>query len=137
MPTTATRIRRSARRPQLARDTPLIAIAAARQVVEEVSVFLGVSLPAAFAAGLAHRATRAFAHSSSFRKKVARHGDTGRDYLYLFLRHWLAARLHTEHPNLYAQLPRDFAIGVPLPNHPISPTRTPICYRRKLHQRPA
>jgi hypothetical protein len=95
--------------------TPLVAIAAARQVVEEASLWLGVPLPTRYAAGLAHRARRVFAHSVSFREKLRRPGDAGRDLLYVFMRHWLAARLHEERPYLYTRLPHGFAVGHPCP----------------------
>jgi hypothetical protein len=81
MPTLAkTRV---ARRPQLERATQLIVIAAARQVVEEVSVYLDQPLPSRYAARLAHRARVNFANSASFRGKLSRPGDTGRERLYL------------------------------------------------------
>lgn len=106
---------RIARRPHLERETPLVAIAAARQVVEEVSSYLDHPLPGRFAARLAHRARVNFANSTSFREKLSRPGDAGRENLYLFLRHWLAAFLHADHPALYAQLPSNFSTGKPLP----------------------
>ena len=115
---------RVARRPQLERDTPIVAIAAARQVVEEASLWLGVPLHARHAAALAFRARVTYAHSPSFRTKLRRPGDAGRDTLYVFMRHWLAAR-HTEtSPALFARLPADYAWGgVELPF--TAPTRHP------------
>ena len=105
------RKRRVAGRPQLERDTPIIAQAAARQVVEEASRWLGVALPARYAAGLAHRARVTYAHGTAFRQKLRRAGDEGRDTLYAFMRHWLAARLHAERPEWFARLPKDYAWG--------------------------
>lgn len=108
--------------PRLERDTPLVALAAARTVVEETARYLDVPLPDACTIHLARRAHIAFARSSSFRRAVLRPGDTGRDRLHMFLRHWLAALLHAEDPALYARLPRDFSAGAELPTPP-SPTR--------------
>jgi len=105
-------LRRRIRRPQLADCKPHVALAAAREVVEEASRFLGVQLPARYAVGLAHRAARTFAHSPSFRRRLTRPGDAGREALWMFLRHWLTARLHVERFDLYRRLPRDYAAGV-------------------------
>ena len=123
MPTTTRRRarpepRRRARRPQLETDTPIVALAIARQVVEEASLFLSVPLPSRYAAGLAHRARRVFAHSALYRPRFAAAGDAGRDRLYVFMRHWLAARLHAERPALYARLPAGFSSGEPAPLRP-------------------
>ena len=104
---------RRPRRPQLEKETPLIAIAAARQVVEEATLWFGLPLPARYAAGLAFKAQRCYAQSPSFREKMRRPGDESRDLLYVFLRHWLAARLHTDRFDLYVRLPRGFATGEP------------------------
>lgn len=119
-PRPSSRRRHRARRPQIVPCAGLVPIAAAREIVDEVSRWLGVQLPARYAAGLAFRAHRCFAHSPSFREKVMRPGDAGRDKLWMFLRHWLAARLHAEHYELYRRLPPDYACGADLP------PRTPV-----------
>lgn len=121
MPTPASprpRRHRRARRPQIVPCAGLVPIAAAREIVDEASRWLGVPLPARYASGLAFRAHRCFAHSPSFREKLLRPGDAGRDMLWMFLRHWLAARLHAERPDLYRQLPADYACGADLPPRP-------------------
>jgi hypothetical protein len=115
MPASVLPRRRRARRPQLRERTPLVPVAAAREIVDEASRALGVLLPARYATGLAHRAARTFAHSASFRRELLRPGDAGRDALWMFLRHWLADRLHSERPNLYRLLPRDYAAGAEPP----------------------
>lgn len=106
------------RAPQLERETSLVPIAAARTVVEEASLWLGVTLPDRYATWLAHRARRVYVHCPTFRAGLRRPGDAGRDRLYLFLRHWLAARLYTERFDLYVRLPRDYAAGADLPPRP-------------------
>lgn len=108
-------LRRTARRPQLEVDTSLVALAAARCVVEEAVAHVGRPLPARFAARLAHRARRVYAHSESFRRLIRANGDRGRDWLHVFLRHWLAALLREESPALAARLPAAFANGLPCP----------------------
>ena len=103
---------RTARRPQLEGDTPLVALAAARTVVEEASLHLGTPLLERFATRIAHQARRTYAHSAQFRRLVGAKGEQGRDQLFVFLRHWLAARLQADHPALFARLPASFANGI-------------------------
>ena len=111
-------IRRSprARRPQIEELFALVPIAAARQVVAGTSRWLCVPLPERYATRLAFQARRCYAHSDLFRKKIRRPGDKGRDLLYVFMRHWLAARLKSERPKLYARLPREYDRGAELPS---------------------
>jgi hypothetical protein len=111
----ATRLRRRARNPQLERETPLVAIAAARQVLEEASLFLGVPLPSRYAAGLAFAARIAYARSLSFRRGFRQRADAGRERLYCYMRHWLADRLYRECPALFVRLPSDYRAGHALP----------------------
>lgn len=110
--------RRFTARPQLEKRTPLVAAAAAQAVVDELSRWLACPLPARYTAGLAHRARRCFAHSPRFRARVSRRSDAGRETLYVFLRHWLAARLHAERPDLFARLPAGYATGAAPPPRP-------------------
>lgn len=128
----ATLRRHRIRTPQLERETALVPLAAARQVIEEVSLWLGTPLHGRYAARLAFQARRIYAHSASFRAKLRRPGDHGRDTLYVFMRHWLAARLQAERPDLYARLPRDFACGAELPPaHPepvVRPHRSAVSH---------
>ena len=104
--------RRSPRRHELERDTPLVALAAAREVVAEAARWLGVALPDAQAVWLAGRARTCYARSASFRAKLARRGgDEDREALYAYLRHWLAARFYETEPALFARLPAGYAWG--------------------------
>jgi hypothetical protein len=95
----------------LERETPLVPLAAAETVIEEISQFLGEPLPRRYAHALAHRARRCYAHGRNFRRRLCEPGDHGRDWLYCFLRHWLAARLQADRPQLYARLPLSFSVG--------------------------
>ena len=122
----ATTLRRRAHRRQLEDCTPLVAIAIARQVIEEASRWLGEPLPARYAAGLAHRARRFFVHSPRHRRRWIASPDMGRDWLYTFMRHWLAARLHTERPALHARLPHDYNTGAPLAPPPPTARRVAV-----------
>jgi len=49
-----------------------------------------------------------------FARKSAGPATKGRDLLYVFMRHWLAARLKIDRPKLYARLPVSYASGAPL-----------------------
>jgi hypothetical protein len=117
---------RISRRPQITECYALIPIAVARHIIDETSRWLDEPLPARYAAALAFRAHRCYAHSTSFRKKIRRPGDSGRDWLYINLRHWLAARLYAERFELYCRLPENYASGAPLP------TVLPLSFARQL-----
>ena len=84
-------------------------------MIEEASLWLGTPLPSRYAAGLAHRARRIFAHSAVFRRRMCAREDGGRERLYVFMRHSLAARLQSERPHLFARLPTGYRAGAPLP----------------------
>lgn len=121
--------RRAARRHDLERDTPLVALAAARQVVEEAARWLDEAMPADEAARLAARARLAYARSASFRRALSRRADDAdRETLYAFLRHWLAARLHAEEPANFARLPAGYAWGgvEPPPGRAPAPAAGPL-----------
>lgn len=111
MPTPTAARRRRSRAPQLVRETGLVPLAAARQVLDEASALLGVTLPGRFAVRIAFQAHRIYAHSAPFRRRLRRPGDLARDTLYVYLHHWLAARLYAERPALYRRLPAEFACG--------------------------
>jgi hypothetical protein len=100
--------------PRLTRETGLPVEFMARCFVEDLFRFLGTALPARCITRLAAQARTTYAHSPSFRQKIMRPGDYGRDCLYMFLQHWLAAAVHRESPALYDRLPRDYTTGQPL-----------------------
>lgn len=83
-------VRHRIRAPQLESRIPLVAIAAARGVLEEAAQYLVTPLPDRYAADLAHCARQAYAHSPHFRRRLHQSADAGRDELWCFLRHWLA-----------------------------------------------
>lgn len=41
-------------------------------------------------------------------------GNYARDYLYSFMRHWLASYLKRDHPDLHRRLPGSFGVGISL-----------------------
>ncbi len=92
----------------------------AQTVCDEVSHFLDVEIPERHADWLAAKADRYFARNRRFRTLMRGRGNAPRDWLYVFMRHWLAALLGTERPDLWYCLPPDFDLGHALPpgSHP-------------------
>jgi hypothetical protein len=75
-------------------DTPLIPSIIAENVVAEVGDlihYLNPTDPAG--ARLVRRAEHLYQVNPEFAKKLRRRGNGGRDTLYAFMRHWLAAYL--------------------------------------------
>lgn len=112
---------RASLRPGLERDTQLMPWIIADTVRGEVSCFLGVQIPARYSDWLDAKAERCYARHDHFRKLMRGHGNAPRDWLYTFMRHWLAALLDLERPDLYQCLPEDFNLGHRLPpgQHPL------------------
>jgi len=108
-------------RPGLERDTQLMPWLIADTVCGEVARFLGVEIPARYSDWLDAKAERCYAGHDHFRKLMRGRGNAPRDWLYAFMRHWLAALLDLERPDLYQCLPEDFNLGHRLPpgQHPL------------------
>ncbi|MGD0261086.1 MAG: hypothetical protein ABSD29_14830 [Verrucomicrobiota bacterium] len=106
---------RASLRPGLERDTQLMPWLIADTVCGEVSRFLGVEIPARYSDWLDAKAERCYANHRHFRKLMRGRGNAPRDWLYAFMRHWLAALLDLERPDLYQCLPEDFNLGRRLP----------------------
>lgn len=102
-------------RPGIERDTELMPWLVADSVLHEASQFLGESLPPEWADWLDQRAERCYAKHAHFRRLIRRRGNTGRDYLFKFFRHWLASRLRRERYGLFVRLPKEYGVGEPLP----------------------
>ncbi len=113
---------RQSLRRGLERDTELMPWVIAGQVCVEVSTFLGVALPTRYVDWLDAKAERCYANHRHFRKLMRERGNAPRDWLRVFMRHWLAGLLGTERPDLYECLPDTFALGHSLPP-PVHPRR--------------
>jgi len=96
-------------------DTPLVPRAVAEAVWEEASVWLGAPLPRRWIAELAARADTVYSANHRFRGLLRRRDNAGRDWLWAFARHWLAASLRKHRPDLHARLPRSYDTGHSLP----------------------
>ena len=102
-------------RPGLERETQLMPWIVADSVCAEVSRFLNVELPSRYAAWLDAKAELCYAGHRHFRKLMRGRGNAPRDWLYAFMRHWLASILHLERPDLCCRLPVEFGEGKRLP----------------------
>ena len=108
-------------RPGIERDTPLMPEAIAESVCAEAGQFLDEEMPARYVAWLAAKAERCYsARHRHFYKLMRGSGNAPRDWLYVFMRHWLANLLGLERPDLYRCLPPEFGNGRKLPHgrHP-------------------
>jgi hypothetical protein len=106
---------RERRRARVEHTTPLVPAAVARGVWSEASVYLGEELPRSWVPRLVAKAETLCAHNPGFRRRLWSAGDAGRDWLWAFMRHWLAARLHKHRPDLLVRLPAAYSNGEPLP----------------------
>jgi hypothetical protein len=100
---------------QLERDTLLTPEWIAASVVQETERFLQTDLPASFAERLAAKAHRLYPRHKHFHKVLNRPGNAGRDYLYMYMRHWTYGWLKRERYTLYKNLPWSFGQGRRLP----------------------
>jgi hypothetical protein len=109
-------IPRRCRRLWIERDTPIIPGAVAGAVWREASAWLDVELPREWIRRLAVRADVIYFHNPRFRRKIHGPDNTGRDWLWTFTRHWLAAMIRRRNPQLYARLPASYSTGCDLPD---------------------
>jgi len=107
---------RSSRRLWIERDTPVIPTAVAQAVWQEACAWLGVELPREWIRRLAVRADVIYSHNPRFRRKIRNSGNTGRDWLWMFTRHWLAAMIRRRDYALYTRLPDSYSVGCELPD---------------------
>ena len=99
----------------LQRETPMAPAAVAHGVCEEVGVYLAAPVPANWAELLVEKTALVSTHNPRFRRLLRQPGDRGRDRLWAFMRHWLAALLKQQRPACFARLPEDYCRGRDLP----------------------
>jgi hypothetical protein len=103
--------------------------------LDEARDYFQTPIPEAFADKLAHRAQAVFArHPFWARKAAPRAGSRKtlqvtqfqsqrqREFILIFMRHWLAGVLAKERPALFRDLPESFKVGQPLPPYHKSKT---------------
>lgn len=103
--------------PKIEIDTPLLPIIVADCVIAELSHYYGQPLTdndRLLSANLALTADRIYSVNDTFHRRIR--GRGGRDYLYCFMRHWLAAEMISRG----LRVPDSFANGLQLPltEHP-------------------
>ena len=96
-------------------DTPLVPQAVAVAVWEEASLWLGEELPRAWLVRLTERTEAVYASNARVRRGLCGPGNRGRDWLWAFTRHWLAALIWKHRRDLYTRLPTSYSVGNPLP----------------------
>jgi hypothetical protein len=98
-------------RPWIATDTPTMPWIVADKICEEAANYLRSPIPLRYKEHLDARAERCYARHRQFRTLIRARGNNGHDSLYSFMRHWLYAILHKNHPALAERLPKSFAVG--------------------------
>jgi hypothetical protein len=109
--------------PRIELETPVVPQAVAAAVWEEVSLWLGEELPRAWLTRLTERAEAVYASNERVRRRLRGPGNGGRDWLWAFTRHWLAALIRQHRPDLHARLPGSYSVGHPLPQKMSVPSR--------------
>ena len=97
-------------------ETPLVPRVVAAGVLAEAGVWLHQELPPGWVNVLVARANTLYARNARFRRRLQAPGNTGRDWLWAFTRHWLAALLLKHRPDQYTRLPPGYQIGRALPS---------------------
>jgi len=99
----------------IAEDTPILPFVIADNVVRELGAYLyrehaiELDAPEALVKKLTSRAKAFYQANERWRKKVRRNPTFGRDWLYTYMRHWLASE---KRDLLYAgKIPWTFANG--------------------------
>ena len=86
----------------------------ADSVCAEVYGHVGVELDRSVSDMLADRADAVYAANPRWSKKVrseADGGNAGRDFLYMFMRHWVSGHLKRVNPAAFDRLPYGFTLG--------------------------
>lgn len=90
-------------------DTVLLPHVIADAVCREAAFAVKSDAPLLLTDQLAARAERCYSRNRHF-ARLLRRAD-GREWLYAFMRHWLAGAIKRGHPALFKLLPDGFAIG--------------------------
>lgn len=91
------------------RETVLLPDVIAENVVNEVSHFTRSELGGDYTNRLVEKAEKIYSKDRQFTRLLKR--EAGRDYLYMFMRHWLASWLKREQRALFNKLPESFGMG--------------------------
>lgn len=91
--------------------TPIVPRAVATAVWEEACVLVQEELPREWIRRLAVRADTVYGRNTQFHRSLHRQGDAGRDHLWAFTRHWLAAMIWKHRRALHTRLPASYSVG--------------------------
>ena len=105
--------------------SPVVPRAVAEAVLEEAQALLGEPLPVSWVQRLSRKAETVCSYNAQFRRRIHGQGEAGREWLWSFTRHWFAAILRRERPELFLRLPSSYALGKSVPSRSLS-YRTPI-----------
>ncbi len=97
-------------------ETVILPDVIALGVWEEAVAWLDEPLPRRWIRQLVARANTVYAHNERFRRRLRAEGDAGRDHLWMFMRHWLAAIILRHRPGLHVRLPVGYNSGQALPD---------------------
>ena len=122
-----------AKRTSIEDDTPIIPAIIAQIVTQEVIADSGLRNTAEVI--LVHRANTVYRTNDSFAKDIRRSANRGRDHLYMFMRHWLAAWLKEKAPAVFRSLPYGYSNGEPPPRG-FLPVEVPPVAQQKSARRP-
>jgi hypothetical protein len=92
-------------------DTPILPFIVAESVIGKAEQLTNKSIPVAAVDYLVERAEQVYRHNKTFAKKIRASGNAGRDHLYVFMEHWLAAYLKKNDPEIHGALPRGYGIS--------------------------
>lgn len=95
-------------------DTPIMPCVVADSVVEHVEAHFGIALGRSASDRLVEHQAALYTNSATWRKKMRAKGDKGRDTLYAFMLHWLAADIEKTHPQVSRRIGSAAWYGTPL-----------------------
>lgn len=95
-------------------DTPILPFSVAASVIQEASRHVDTPFPAYYVEWLAEKAEACHARNERFRRKLRGQGNAGRDWLHVFMRHWLSALLRYARQDPLVLFPCEWNPGRPL-----------------------
>jgi hypothetical protein len=93
-------------------DTPILPYVIAENVKRELEQYFQMEFGEACEDHLVNRAETVYSNNKDFAKKICSKGNTGRDMLYVFMRHWMARWIKdTYGDSLFSRLPYRYWAG--------------------------
>jgi hypothetical protein len=101
-------------------DTAIVPAIIADQIIDELARIWKTEFPKdmrdKFARKLVESAEALYKANVVWRKKVLKNNEYGRNYLYIFMRHWLSAEILRDerYSQFYKDIPQSFRNGEPI-----------------------